>query len=264
MYCTNPLVYRLLQQETMSRRGALIFKGDTKSNNHSKKSKKSRHHIDSNHVTTVAAEIVESSFPSSILPTPKPSLSSPQPQQQQQQQPHPIRGSGKIVVSGTVVTGYHTQFNTELQVGDAILIHDEMRIVTMRLSNTALNLSSALSMSSLSSSSSSTTTKEPVSYYYIQKPRDIHQERVLAETKANQQQAADIERHQNAFATTSSTNNNNSNNNDSHGVDTKNVLVYRERTEHGNYRIKRMKVDDVTDRSDLLELRSKKTSDKYC
>jgi hypothetical protein len=263
MYCTNPLVYRLLQQETMSRRGALIFKGDTKSNNHSKKSKKSRHHIDSNHVTTVAAEIVESSFPSSILPTPKPSLSSPLPQQQQQQ-PHPIRGSGKIVVSGTVVTGYHTQFNTELQVGDAILIHDEMRIVTMRLSNTALNLSSALSMSSLSSSSSSTTTKEPVSYYYIQKPRDIHQERVLAETKANQQQAADIERHQNAFATTSSTNNNNSNNNDSDGVDTKNVLVYRERTEHRNYRIKRMKVDDVTDRSDLLELRSKKTSDKYC
>jgi hypothetical protein len=255
-----------MQQETMSRRGALIFKGDTNSNHHSKKSKKSRHnHIDSNHVTQAAAEIVlvqESSFPSSsILPPPKPSLSSPpqQQQQQQQQQPHPIRGSGKIVVSGTVVTGYHTQFNTELQVGDAILIHDEMRIVTMRLSNTALNLSSALSMSS--SSSLSSTTKEPVSYYYIQKPRDIHQERVLAETKAIQQQAADIERHQNAFATTSSTNNNN---NDSDGVDAKNVLVYRERTEHGNYRIKRMKVDDVTDRSDLLELRSKKTSDKYC
>jgi uncharacterized protein YchJ len=42
-------------------------------------------------------------------------------------------------------------------------------------------------------------------------------------------------------------------------------LVYREKTEHGNYRIQRVKVDgSKTTRGDLLQMRSKKKADKYC
>ena len=43
-------------------------------------------------------------------------------------------------------------------------------------------------------------------------------------------------------------------------------LVYREKTEHGSYRIKRVQVDGTTpvDRGDLLYMRTKKKSDKYC
>lgn len=43
-------------------------------------------------------------------------------------------------------------------------------------------------------------------------------------------------------------------------------LVYRERTEHGGYRIRREVIRDgnrVT-RTDLLDMRTQKKSDKYC
>jgi hypothetical protein len=41
-------------------------------------------------------------------------------------------------------------------------------------------------------------------------------------------------------------------------------LVYRERTEHGGYRIRKEIINEDATRSDLLNMRAKKKSDKYC
>jgi hypothetical protein len=156
------------------------------------------------------------------------------------------KGTGRITTSGTVVTGLDTQFDKELSVGDAILaiIHgtEELRVVTMRLSNTSLNLSSAFSDS----------IKQPQSFQYIRKPRHAEKERKHAQHK-QLEQARETER--SAFDLYNS----------------KSTLVYREKTETGSYRIKRQdlkrkrdtKSGDIS-RGDLLDLRSKKTSDKYC
>jgi hypothetical protein len=94
----------------------------------------------------------------------------------------------------------------------------------------------------------------------------VKKETELAQRQAAIEKAADIERHQNAFASVTTSTNTVS----AVGLETTNstnTVVYRERTEHGNYRIKQMKVVDgnaITNRSDLLDMRSKKTSDKYC
>jgi hypothetical protein len=171
-----------------------------------------------------------------------------------------ILGRGTITVSGTVVTGYGTKFNDDVQVGDAIIIGNEMRIITMRLSDISLNISTMLSSTNI--------TSLPISYSYIRKPRNKIKETAIEQRKRAIENAADIERHQNAFSSIVTTTTGSTivegdpmNTNDSTEV------VYRERTEHGNYRIKRMKVNqslNITDRSDMLNIRSKKTSDKYC
>jgi hypothetical protein len=173
-------------------------------------------------------------------------------------------GTGRITVSGTVVMGYETRFEREISVGDAILIQNEMRVVTMRLSNISLNISSPFS----------TNFPRPVVFLYISKPRNVKKEASKQQQDA-MKQANEERRH--AF--------------DTYGNNSNNEVVYRERTEHGSYRIKTMKVDleeeDTTNistsnqqqqqqqkgsssssrglsRSDLLQLRAKKTSDKYC
>jgi hypothetical protein len=180
---------------------------------------------------------------------------------QSQPSPQITVGRGKITVSGTVVTGYDTKFSTDVQVGDALLVQNEMRVITMRLSDISLNLSSAFSQS--------VVTSKPISYSYICKPRDVTKESEIEQRKAEIEKAADIERHQNAFASVITTTNASSavGSASSTTLDKNNTIVYRERTEHGNYRIKQMKVADgktITNRSDMLDIRSKKTSDKYC
>ena len=41
-------------------------------------------------------------------------------------------------------------------------------------------------------------------------------------------------------------------------------IMYREKTEHGSYRIMREQTDVEMSRSDLLSFRAKKKSDRYC
>lgn len=224
----------------MARGGALVFKGDAPK----KKSTKKKH---SKKVDTAATE--------------KPSVESKQQQQpnhsvlppvirlqqrttaaaaaaQQQQVPTMKEGTGGITTSGTVVTGVGTLFEKELNQGDAIIIghgeSQEMRVVTMRLSNTSCAISSSFR----------DNCKLPTRFHVIRKPRNNKEQ----EAQELKEQREKLESTQNAFGTYQG-----------------DEFVYRERTEHGNYRIKRGKVDgSKTTRGDLLHMRAQKTSDKYC
>ena len=105
----------------------------------------------------------------------------------------------------------------------------------MRLSDQSLNLSSAFSQS----------LKEPTDFSFIRKPRNLAQERRLA---AKKQHELESERQTHAF--------------DVYGDAA--TLVYREKTETGSYRIKKESIGQASSRGSLLEMRAKKTSDKYC
>lgn len=142
------------------------------------------------------------------------------------------KGTGKITSSGTVVTGHGTQFQREINVGDAILVGPEMRVVTMRLSDASINLSTAFT-SNLS---------RPSDFQYIHKPRST-------QSKKSGDKAGQLKQEEQAAFGTFNSNN---------------ELIYHEKTEHGSYRIKRQKVEGDVTRTDLLAMRLKKTSDKYC
>ena len=151
-------------------------------------------------------------------------------------------GSGKITTSGTVVTGYDgtTKFEKEVAQGDALLCvingREELRVITMRLSNVSLNLSSPFSQN----------LSIPTSYQFIKQPRDKMKERKLAKKKELETKQ---EREQHAYDLYQSTE----------------AVVYREKTETGSYRIKRDTIEGgAASRGRLLELRAKKSSDKYC
>lgn len=223
-------------------RGALVFKGEAAKKK--KKSCKIKNDAAADRVPPSTLEAVPAAEAAQIAPVALLSSSS--------SSTVPRRGTGTITTSGTVVTGYGTRFVREINVGDALLVHydvdgdgegegsppppppPEMRVVTMRLSDVSLNLSSALPQNRAT----------PVAYSYIGKPRDAAGE-AAAGRAAAAAAAADEVRHHGGRAVAGE-------------------LVYRERTEHGNYRTRRVRVDSQTNRSDLLELRAKKTSDKYC
>uniref|UniRef100_A0A8J9X7Q1 Uncharacterized protein n=1 Tax=Phaeodactylum tricornutum TaxID=2850 RepID=A0A8J9X7Q1_PHATR len=238
-------------------RGALLFKGDSKTK---KKNSKSKHtpkttpdvHCtlsigegnttsavsasSSTSTTVTKQELSRSSINGEDEPTPAAST------------PNIVTGTGKITSSGTVVTGYGTRFTKEIGVGDALLVsmtdkkgqqQQEMRVITMRLSDVSLNLSSSFSES----------IRQPTEFQYIPKPRNVVKESRMAKERAVQSKHEEAIL---AFGTYGSTNTE--------------ELVYREKTEHGSYRIKRVQVQGsgkVT-RGDLLDLRSKKKHDKYC
>ena len=150
------------------------------------------------------------------------------------------KGEGMIISSGNVITGFGTKFFSCLNAGDAIVVEiqnkQEMRVVTMRLSDTSAAISTAFS----------NDLKMPTCFNYIQKPRDFRAEE-MATKKKEAASKQEVERH--AFGT--------------YGAGTE--LVYRERTEHGSYRIKKEGLPSQNlNRSELLEKRAKKTSDKYC
>lgn len=249
--------YSLLRRESTYRqitmaRGALIFKGDATSPPPRKKSSKSKKwQAPPSDVQPVRTTNETTHIMAAPIIRGQEGLSQSSPQIV------PVVGRGKVTISGTVVTGYDTKFNTDLQVGDAILVNNEMRVITMRLSDISLNLSSPFS--------SNIMTSKPMSYSYICKPRDVTKESELEQRRVAIDKAADIERHQNAFASVITTTNTSSA--AISASNPNNTVVYRERTEHGNYRIKQMKLADgnvITNRSEMLDIRSKKTSDKYC
>lgn len=149
-------------------------------------------------------------------------------------------GTGRISTSSTVVSGHGTAFKSQLRVGDAILVHthkgdEEMRVVTMVLSNISASISSAFS-SSIST---------PMPFKYISKPRDDQRDKATKMAKAKQEQE---EVEQRAMGT----------------YGEKGVITYRIKTEHGGYRIKKEEAKSDMTRSDLLSVRAQKKSDRYC
>ena len=154
--------------------------------------------------------------------------------------PQISEGQGFITTSSTVVTGHNTTFKTQLNVGDAILAQttkgEEMRIVKMVLSNVSISISSAFS----------SDLKTPTVFKYINKPRDVAREKAAKVAKARLEQEEVEQRAMGTYG------------------NKKGEIVYRERTEHGSYRIKREQATTDLSRSDLLAVRAKKKSDRYC
>eukprot|EP00934_Nitzschia_sp_Nitz4_P001487 Nitzschia sp. Nitz4//scaffold81_size91200//71451//72119//NITZ4_004997-RA/size91200-processed-gene-0.132-mRNA-1//-1//CDS//3329558743//1487//frame0 len=220
-------------------KGKLVFKGD----NPKKKKKKCKHSHEES-ATVVVPALGQTSATNPDLPPSAVAASSTTnataTAAPQQPPPSAKQGTGLITTSGTVVTGHDTRFEKEIHPGDSIVVigpdgQSEPRVVTMRLSNVSLNLSSAFT----------SNIKTPTDFQYVRKPRDIAKERRDASQRASQEST---ERQKNAY--------------DLYGNDS---LVYREKTETGSYRIKREAIDkSAQSRGDLLELRAKKTSDKYC
>eukprot|EP00985_Skeletonema_marinoi_P026763 scaffold21042_cov75-Skeletonema_marinoi.AAC.2 len=152
-----------------------------------------------------------------------------------QKSPQISQGQGTITTSSTVVTGHGTSFKTQLHVGDALLANKEMRVITMVLSPISISISSAFT----------TDLKTPTQFKYINKPRDVTRESQAKVAKARMEQE---EVEQRAMGT----------------YGNKGEITYRERTEHGSYRIKREQATTDMTRSDLLSVRAKKKSDRYC
>mmetsp|Transcript_9472 Transcript_9472/g.16198 ORF Transcript_9472/g.16198 Transcript_9472/m.16198 type:complete len:235 (+) Transcript_9472:155-859(+) len=152
-----------------------------------------------------------------------------------QKSPQISQGQGTITTSSTVVTGHGTSFKTQLHVGDALLANKEMRVIKMVLSPISISISSAFT----------TDLKTPTQFKYINKPRDVTRESQAKVAKARMEQE---EVEQRAMGT----------------YGNKGEIAYRERTEHGSYRIKREQATTDMTRSDLLSVRAKKKSDRYC
>ncbi|GKY90911.1 hypothetical protein MPSEU_000065100 [Mayamaea pseudoterrestris] len=214
-------------------RGQLVFKGEKPS----KKKKATKHKSDplreeQQHVTQAEAADSAPAQPSMLVAAATTTASTKPPST-----PTVQKGIGKITTSGTVVTGHGTQFTRQLNVGDAMLVtqqgQQEMRVVTMRLSDTSINLSSVLS----------NDVKHPSDFEFIVKPR-------AAASLSKQSNNDNIlkQEEQAAFGTFSS----------------HKELIYHEKTEHGSYRIKKQTVEGDVTRSDLLQMRAKRKSDKYC
>ncbi|CAB9509588.1 Eukaryotic family of unknown function (DUF1754) [Seminavis robusta] len=205
-------------------RGKLVFKGDDAKK---KKKKKAKHSSSKGDETSVSVSTVAAAASVASAPTTTAAV------------PQMVTGSGKITTSGTVVTGHGTKFGKEIAAGDALIVMEngqqQMRVVTMRLSDISLNLSSAFG----------TSFKTPTSYKVIRKPRD---DAKLKRLQAEQDSLSKKEQEELASGTFGSNE----------------EFVYRVRTETGNYRIKREKTSNSSTRTDMLDMRSKKTSDKYC
>ena len=160
--------------------------------------------------------------------------------QQQNEGPKISTGQGLITTSSTVVSGHGTSFKTELRVGDAIIVQndkgiEEMRVITMVLSSVSISLSSSFS----------TNVKTPSPYKYISKPRNDKRDkaRKIALAKAEKEEIET--RAQGTYGG-------------------EKEIVYREKTAHGGYRIRKEQASGDMGRSDLLAYRSKKKSDRYC
>ena len=221
----------------MARGGKLVFKGEEKA----KKKKKSKATIGSSPKAVASAEAsnaVDDTHPqastnyNTTTNTTKTSSNLPS-------SPSITTGNGLISTSGTVVTGHGTSFQSDLRTGDAIIAQtdrgEEMRVVTMVLSQISISISSAFT----------SDLKLPTPYKFIVKPRDARKERADRDRKANAEKEEVEARAMGTYGN-------------------KGEIVYREKTEHGSYRIRREQTDVELNRSDLLSVRTKKKSDRYC
>ena len=224
-------------------RGKLIFKGDNPKKL-KKKKKKDKH--EKNHVEKSSAITSETTLHPNHIISSTSNVAMISPKNEDRKQPQIKVGKGKITSSGTVLTGHGTNFMSTLQPGDAIILmigkKEQMRIITMRLSDTSAAISTPFSES----------IKSPASYSYVCKPRDQKKE---AKKQMDKAKADSEELNRSAFGTYAST--------DAGNADT-NYMVFRERTELGNYRIRKEAVEGDVSRTSLLEMRTTKKSDRYC
>jgi hypothetical protein len=157
------------------------------------------------------------------------------------QSPQVKQGLGLITSSATVITGHAgTAFKNELRVGDALIVRnqngsDEMRIMTMVISDVSASISSAFT----------SDLRNPTQFSFISKPRDDKREMAIKAEKARLEKE---EVEQRAMGT----------------YGNKGEIVYREKTEHGGYRIRKEMTTKEMSRSELLAARAGKKSDRYC
>jgi len=217
-------------------RGKLVFKGDKPTK---KKSKTKRSVVDApaSSATEVGVALSPSSVPQ-VAPLTTPAMDEATPELQARPNPRVESGQGQITTSGAVVSGHGTNLQTIFRWGDAMIAsingRDEMRVITMVLSDVSCAISTPFS----------SDLRSPSEFRFVRKPRDVRREK--AEGKMQSKAEKDDEERR-AFGTYGG-----------------NVLVYRETTVNGSYRIRRENVLSDTTRSDLLDMRSKKKSDKYC
>ena len=225
-------------------KGKLKFKGDDKKAKKKKSSSKKKSsgsiseghtslaNMSSQHQADATASITNNSLDS------KPAASAVA--QQQNEGPKISTGQGLITTSSTVVSGHGTSFKTELRVGDAIIVQndkgvEEMRVITMVLSSVSISLSSSFS----------SNVKIPSSYKYISKPRNDKRDKARKIALARAEKEEIETRAQGTYGG-------------------EKEIVYREKTAHGGYRIRKEQASGDMGRSDLLAYRSKKKSDRYC
>lgn len=154
-----------------------------------------------------------------------------------------VQGTGRLTSSSTTISGHFTNFMNELSVGDAIIIthpntlQEETKIVRMVLSNISISISSAFSTDLI------TTTP----FRYIKAPKDEEQEKNEEEKLALKKTKLEQE----AFGTYSSNNGE--------------VFVYREKKtgSFGGYKIVSEKLTESVTREKLLDMRTKKKSDRF-
>lgn len=159
----------------------------------------------------------------------------------EQATPKRLAGAGRLISSGTTVTGQGTRFMDELANGDAILIvhpttlQEEVRIVKMVLSNSSISVSSEFSSDLI------TATR----FDYIKKPRELEDPTKIAAEKKRRKDADD----KTAFGTYAGSK----------------TFTYRARkgTAYGGYTIITEKLDHEMSREELLDLRCKKKHDRH-
>ena len=95
------------------------------------------------------------------------------------------------------------------------------------------------------SSAFSTDLRTPTPWRYINKPRNDAKERAAKAQKARREQEEVETRAMGTYGS-------------------KMEIIYREKTSQGGYRIRKEKATTEMSRSDLMEIRSKKKSDRYC
>ncbi|CAM9380009.1 unnamed protein product [Heterosigma akashiwo] len=148
-------------------------------------------------------------------------------------------GAGRLTSSGIVVTGYETEFMNQLTAGDAIMVthpttfKEETRIVKMVLSNVSISISSPFS--------SDLVTTCP--FHFIKAPKI----EVPEEQKEQERKRKNDEEEKGAFGTYAP----------------RNKVVYRVRNQF-SYKIITEDADKSMSREELLDIRSKKKSDRMC
>lgn len=153
-------------------------------------------------------------------------------------------GTGKITTSRDVVHGSGTLFKKEIKAGDAIEVGhpvtmtSEIRVVKMVVADGSLSINAPFS-SDLSTG---------IPFFVLKKPQ-------LLETSEMVQAAAAAKRREDEKAAVGQLT--------SEGGTS---YTYRERKEgtFGSYRVVTVKLDATKSREELLEMRSKMKSDKFC
>ena len=227
-------------------RGKLTFKGEAKAKKKKTSSKKksgeddNATNINVNNEADVSIGAVGDRSSGSAAAAASSGRSTVSKEASQNEGPQIRTGQGTITTSSTVVQGYGTNFKSELRVGDAILVRnekgvEEMRVITMFLSPISISLSSAFS----------SNVKTPSPFKYITKPRNDKKEKAMKIAMARAEKEAIELRAQGTYGG-------------------EKEIIYREKTANGGYRIRKEKATTEMSRSDLMAVRAKKKSDRYC